>query len=63
MLEMIISIALGVIVGLSVFTVLTVMIMLNPVFMKWYTKRVMVYFEQLTEINYEDLKKEVDESE
>lgn len=63
MLELIISITIGVIVGLSGFTVLTMLIMLNPVFMKWYTKRVMVYFEQMTEIDYDDLKNEVKESE
>ena len=63
MLETVIGIALGVIVGLSVFTALTVTIMLSPVFMKWYTKRIMVCFGQLGEMDYEDLKKEVDESE
>ena len=62
MLEMIISIALGVIVGLSGFTVLTVAIMFSPKFMEWYTKQIMAYFERLNEINYEDLKNEVKES-
>lgn len=62
MLETIIGVTLGVIVGLSAFTVLTVGIMLNPVFMKWYTNKIMVYFEKLTEMNYEDLNKEIKES-
>ena len=63
MLEMIVCIALGIIVGLSGFTVLTVSVALSPKFMKWYTTKIMAYFAALTEIEYEDLKKEVKESE
>ena len=63
MLEMIIGVVLGVVVGLFVYTGLALAIVLNPKFMNWYTNKIMAYFEQLTAINYEELKDEVKESE
>lgn len=63
MLEMIIGVVVGVVVGLFVYTGLALAIVFNPKFMKWYTNEIMAYVNQLTEISYEDLSKEVKESE
>lgn len=62
MFELIICIAIGIVIGFSVFTVLTVSIMLNPKFMKWYSQQVTKYFEQLCNNEYDCFKSEIKES-
>ena len=61
MFELFIIVTLGVIVGLSAFTVLTVVVMLQPKVMEMYLKYVFKYCEKIQEFDYDELYKEVKE--
>lgn len=63
MTEMFIAIAFGIIVGLWGFLASSMALIINPKFIEWYTKRIMIYFKRLNEIDFESLEKEINEAE